>query len=466
MAIAAVILAALSQLPLQAEFVFLKDGSILEGTIVTDAADTLTLRVKDEKIKKIPRDNIMRLLYTRLKMGKIYIQRRDGKGVVAFIVDEDQESYTFRKELYSPEEFIINRSEVLFLAEKNPSGLQVDGSAGTDRVSLKWLPPYGEVKKYNLYLKKNDKDKYELIDSTWSKSITLKNLTSNTNYFLIVTSIDSEGYESTPSNELKIKTANIPPAEPEITSSGDIKSDERNIIWNGSIDTDGKVEKYRIYGTQDHNRTIIAEIMKTEYFLRNALSYTKVEIAAVDDKGDESVTAEVNLLPETTFEIQPGLIIPLGKFKNMFNPGYGGMLSFSENNLFFKNFTGGVALGFYYMKGNDLMTEKDKDYHNFILVPLYLTSGYNYGIGESLKIKPLLSFGSAYMDVKYKDASSPAKPNKHLQIISPAFKAGIAAKYSLTEYISFSAGCEYGAIIQNNGVLNSIYVNAGIGYSF
>ena len=86
-------------IPLSAESIFLKDGSIIDGTIISDGASSVMVRLADRKTKQIPRSEIMRILYTELKMGKIYIQKRDGKGIVAYMVDEDRESYTFRMEL-------------------------------------------------------------------------------------------------------------------------------------------------------------------------------------------------------------------------------------------------------------------------------------------------------------------------------------------------------------------------------
>ena len=142
-------------------------------------------------------------------MGKIYIQKRNGEGVVAFIVDEDQESCTFRKDLYKPQEFNLKRAEVLFMAGKNPSGLKVEGVIGTDRASLSWLPPYDAVKKYNLYIKKDKNAKYEFVESVSDKDADIKKISSNTTYYLIVISVDDQEYESEPSNELIITTGNI-----------------------------------------------------------------------------------------------------------------------------------------------------------------------------------------------------------------------------------------------------------------
>ncbi|NCC45307.1 MAG: hypothetical protein EOM18_17375, partial [Clostridia bacterium] len=88
--------------PLSAEYIFLKDGSILKGTIVSDTAATVNLRLEDRRMQRIPRSDIMRILYTDLYMGKVYIQKIDGKSIVAYMVDEDRDTYTFRMEIYKP----------------------------------------------------------------------------------------------------------------------------------------------------------------------------------------------------------------------------------------------------------------------------------------------------------------------------------------------------------------------------
>ncbi len=464
-----VIFTAISELPLKAEAVFLKDGSIVTGTITADSAVSVDIRINDKTVKQIPRGSIMRILYTKLKMGKIYIQKRDGKGVVAFMVDEDQDTYTFRKELYKPEEFVLNRSQVLFISEKNPSGLQVIDKVGIDRVSLMWEPPYDAVKIYKVYIKKNDKDKYELIDSTWSKSIKLKNLKSNTNYFIIVTSVDTDDYESSPSNELKIKTKNNPPSEPVITSSGDIKSEERNVIWNPSADVDGKVEKYRIYGTKNKKREMIAEIRKTEYILKNGLNYSRVEIAAVDDSNDESDPARVELsIKDTTLGCYPGMIIPLGKMGEMYNTGYGGMFNYTGRNILINRFEAGIGIGFYYAKGKEIIKDNKPEYLNYMLVPLFINSGYRIELPYNFSFTPMLSFGGAYTRMTYirRDSITLNEVEKTKSFIDPVVKCGLAIEYNITDSISLSLSGEYGMFVEKDGPVDFIIAGIGVGYRF
>lgn len=463
-----VLLFAVSELPLKAEAVFLKDGSIVDGTIESDSAAAVTVRLSDKKRKQILRKDIMRILYTELKMSKIYIQKRDGEGLVAYMVDEDRVSYTFRKELYNPAEFVLNRSDVLFISEKNPSGLKVDGEIETDRVSLKWLPPYDDVKKYNIYMTKNKSGKYEVIDSTKDKTITLKNLTSNTTYYILVTSVDISDYESSPSNELKITTKNISPDKPEITSYGDINADERKIIWKASNDPDGKVEKYKIYGTKDDKREMIAEIKKPEYILKKALEYKRVEITAVDNNGSESDSSDVKLLKNTVIGFYPGVIIPLGKLGEMYNIGYGGMLTLSEKNLYFRNFEAGVSAGFYYAEEKNLLKDGKSNYDTFMMAPLLINAAYRFEFWDNYSVTPSFSFGFTYINMKYINLNTMTyAPEENTDdIIDPTIKCGLGLGYSITETISVSLTGEYGMFVEESGPISFVIAGLGIEYRF
>ncbi len=603
---AVAIIVAGSEHSLFAEAIFLKDGSIISGSIISDAASSVSLRLSDNKIKQIPRSDIMRILYTELKMGKIYIQKRDGKGVVAFMVDEDQQSYTFRKELYNPEEFVLKRSEVLFISEKNPSGLQVVGEVGTDRVSLEWQPPYDAVKRYNLYMKKSEKDKYEMVESTGSKSIKLKNLSPKTNYYLMVTSVDKEDYESSPSNELKITTSarvdvqlkdgktfktylviddqnaytfkdnlddkedkvvkksdvlyiterypsalrgnadtgsielewfapydpmnvyniytkkkgeeyqlastssgnsytlkglsgnteytikvtgvgndkvetkssnelklstrNTPPAEAVITAVVKLDTGELSITWTAATDNDGKVELYRIYGKKDDKRELISELKKTEYTLKDFESYDKVELVAVDDKGDESDSVKVKVASgggETALGFTPGVIIPLGKFGEMADIGYGGMLCLTERNLYFDGFETGIGTGFYYAEGKDRIKEGKPLFHRFLIAPLLINAGYRFNFWESFSVIPTISLGAAYFNMTYLKYDS-IKMDEEIteNFVDPMVKCGVGIEYSITESFSVSLISEYGMFIEMSGPMEFITAGIGVNYRF
>ena len=122
-----VIAGLLLSIPLNSGYVFTKDGGIVEGTITSDPAAAVTVRQKDSRARQIPHASNLRILYTEFYMGKVNVQKKDGKNVVCYMADEDRESYTSRKELYNPEELKLRSDHVLFITRGNPSGL--DGEA-------------------------------------------------------------------------------------------------------------------------------------------------------------------------------------------------------------------------------------------------------------------------------------------------------------------------------------------------
>ncbi|MBN1500379.1 MAG: hypothetical protein JW982_09490, partial [Spirochaetes bacterium] len=117
------------QIDLFAEYVFLKNGDIKKGAIVSETASTIVLKAVDKKTYSIERNTILRILYTEIYLGKVFVQKNDGKNVVCYMVDENRETYTFRLELYKPVEFVLTREEVLFIARGNPSGLELINDA-------------------------------------------------------------------------------------------------------------------------------------------------------------------------------------------------------------------------------------------------------------------------------------------------------------------------------------------------
>jgi hypothetical protein len=160
--------------PLAAEAVFLKRTDLLlKNNFYLRARAQSQCELRIEKPGRSSRQHHA-IINTRTKTWQDICSEERRERIVAHLEDEDRESYTFRKDLFSPEEFTLKRNEVLFMAEKNPSGLQPDGEIGTDRVSLKWLPPYDPVKKYKLFIKKKQSDKYEPADTTGSTSATDK----------------------------------------------------------------------------------------------------------------------------------------------------------------------------------------------------------------------------------------------------------------------------------------------------
>ncbi|MBN1501065.1 MAG: hypothetical protein JW982_12965 [Spirochaetes bacterium] len=442
--------------PLFAEFIFLTNGAIVEGKITGETADTITLRTKDRKTLEIRRSTIMRILYTELKLGKVYVQKRDGESVLAYMVDENRESYTFRKELYKPQEFILKRDDVLFIAEKNPSGLKIDGETGQKSIPLKWLPPYDIVKKYNIYLKEKKTDKYVLIKSTQSKTAVITGVKSNTEYFIIVTSVDSDNYESSPSNEIKVITKNIPPSKPAIKSAVKTGTGEREIKWEESVDEDGTVKNYNIYGMRDRKFDLIMETKKTEITVKDDIAYKRYKVSAIDNNGDESKFA--NIYKNTLMVgIKPEFVLPVGKLSDLFSMGFGFSADISYIGLLFSGSVISFNTGYLrWIGGADNI-----DYMN--MIPLMLSAGYKYNFTESFAVRGMIGAGGVFMNTGMTDATMQDVTVNGFEFI---FSENVNLIYNLNDKFSISGGVKFYSVYESSGLKSFAGVEAGMTYLF
>jgi hypothetical protein len=455
-------------MPLSAEYVFLKDGAIVEGTITSDAAGTVTVRTKENKSRSIPRSNIMRILYTELYMGKVYVQKTDGKNVICYMVDEDRESYTFRKELYNPEEFKLRRDQVLFMARGNPTGLE--GEAGTDRVDLKWFPPYNPVKRYRIYIKGPGEKAYKLADETGSKNITLKGLKSNTKYFIYVTALDSAGDESLPSNELVITTKNLPPSKPEILSIDKLPAGGYRITWKESSDFDGKLAGYKVYKKLDREISVIGETKKTEFVLLKNEKFDGVFISAVDDLKAESdlSTVYTEYRPEIGISVNPAFLYPLGKLKDMADYGYGAEFKLELLNYFLPKLELSADTSLFYLPGKGDFYESESKVISLMFAPVMLSAGYAFYLLENFAVIPNVSAGAIYVQYDYSYFDIPDSKEKNVSDyeIDPALGAGILFRYLVTDSVYVNLSADYRIFFEESGSFSYCTAAVGAGFRF
>ncbi|MCL1864781.1 MAG: hypothetical protein FWF73_03105 [Spirochaetes bacterium] len=193
-------------IPLRAELVFLNDGSIIEGEIVNDVKESITVKDNDNRLHEIRRINITKISQS-IKSGKVYIQKRNGEGISAHIINENKTSYTLRTDLDNPDEFIIKKRDILFISGLSPSN--VIGTQESSQISLTWTKPHVSVKHYKVYCSTGKNEKYKLDGITSDNSYILKNVASNKTYYIIVTSIGMDNLESPPSDELVLTTKDI-----------------------------------------------------------------------------------------------------------------------------------------------------------------------------------------------------------------------------------------------------------------
>lgn len=453
-----------------AETVFLKDGSIIEGRIISDAAGAVTVRDKDNKTRTVQRGNIMRILYTELFMGKVYVQKTDGKNVICYMVDEDRESYTFRKELFSPEEFKLKRDQVMFMARGNPSGLE--GEADTDRVELKWFPPYNQVKRYHIYIKAPDDKTFRLADETKRKSVTIKDLKSNTKYLLHVTAVDNAGDESLPSNELVLITKNIKPDKPEKINftrkySADGKKYTAELTWSTASDPDGRVKGYNVYKRDDGRDILLGKITSAAYSVKDLVAGEEYQfkVKSIDDKEEESEDPAVLMIreqPFISFELNGYYIITNGRLGEMLDYGYGGFLSVYMTNIYFAGFDTGFSSGYWMFEGEHSRV------NSAFMVPMLLTLRYRLPVMWGIYLSPAIHGGFFYnsIDYSYIDQASSEEKEATDTSFEPAVLGGGCIGYGVTDVLHFTAGAYYGVIFEQDRRLEMTAFSAGLSLMF
>ncbi len=448
------------------ENVFLRDGGIINGSITRESALTVTVRKKDGKSETIPRGRIMRILYTELNMGKIHVQMRNGKNFEAYIVDEDQKTYTFRKELTSPQEETVKRSEVLFIAERNPSGLA--GTAETDSASLTWYPPYNPVKHYRLYVSEKGKSDFRALAESRRTSYTVRDLRSNSAYVFKVTAIDGKNEESLPSNELELVTKNIRPNTPgEITAMKSAPGSDGAITatlrWQVATDPDGTIAGYSVYRHTEQGKKREAKVAAAEYTAHGLVPTVRnrFEITSVDDRGDESEDSAdiiVGVAPWSWFvEARFDYVIPQGTFSDLYGPGYGGTLTAGMSGLPLDGLDLGVTAGCWYFEG------EYRDTDSAWIAPVLAALRYRLNLFGGLYAVPAVELGYAYCRTTFKkrNASTFALDTVTESAFEPMGIAGLSLLRRITDTISLTAGGRYGVIYEQDESMRMVCVRAG-----
>ncbi len=112
---------------LHAESVFLKDGSIVEVKIIKETDAEIQVVLKNKEQRSLPRRDVLRTVYHDEYRQLRYIHLLNGDVLEGFIVDEDRESYTYRKDLASNKENRVAKTRVDFVSKN-----RVAARAGKD----------------------------------------------------------------------------------------------------------------------------------------------------------------------------------------------------------------------------------------------------------------------------------------------------------------------------------------------
>lgn len=449
--------------PLQAEFVFLKDGSIIDGKIISDEADSITIRQKDQKINTIARTDLIRIIYTDLYMGKVFVRLTTGEVVEGYQIDEDRDNYTFRKEINKPEEFTLSRKKVMFIARTNPTDLSSEASI--ERIVITWSPPFKPAKSYKVYMREiKSGEPFKVAGETADVEYVLKNLSKSTSYEVYVTAIAETGEESLPSEKIITNTIPVSPDELRITekNSDDGKLVTLTMTWDSVTDTGSRVASYSIYNIDD-DRKKIGNTTGNEFVMKDFPAEGRhwFALVSVNDLGVEST--DVKAVYDAGFKIYTRImgsyIYPLGTMKELSESGYGGLFDFGLSR---KKYSLGIETGYFRFNCKD-------DIKSMVMIPALLEMNYMIPLFYTFSFRPVIKTGGSFDMIEYivHDKADPlitritSKKN-----FDPMCSAGAYLQFDITDHITISAGVEYAVIFQKSGRMSFASGSSGIGIIF
>ena len=387
-------------MPLRAEMVFLTDGSIINGEIIISVDKSITLKDDYNRLHEIQRTNIIRIRPSE-KIGKVYIQKRNGEGIYAYIVDENKFFHILRTELYNPNEFTIEKSDVIEILDFVPDNL--NGVSESNQIYLTWSKPRASVLSYKIYYSTVANGKYKLDGTTTDNSYIIKNISSDKTYYIIVTSIGMDKSESPPSNELIIQAKVVIPPPPALSPPKNLmktltSDDKIGLTWDAAESASTGIKEYRIFTYGLNNN--IREDGKTEKTAYTLFQYPKkirkISVKAVDDSGLESEEAiiknDITDSFKSAFSIKPMFLHPIGRVKEVADFGFGGSIGFSYYEFISYNTTLSFETGYLRWAKNDEQFKR-----NMYMVPITLSIGQRYNFTESLSLSALIGGGAIFV---------------------------------------------------------------------
>lgn len=442
-----------------AELVFLKDGSIIKGKILSETASTVVIRNDKGKVKRIPYGKIMRTLYTEIYLGKQLVRLTTGRSFEAYVVYENRKKYVFRYKLNEPEEFEIPRDKVLYLSRNNPT--ELDGRPDETSVRLTWNAPYSPPAKYAIYYRYAGVGKWKKAGESHNTSYEMKNLKKKTTYQFMVKGVDKEGKESLPTNVLVIKT-NIPPSKPrkvaviEKKSAGG-KEMTVNMKWKPATDEDGGVTHYVIYEVDENRLKKRGETRNTSFSIRNLDPEKKYRfhVAAVDN--DNTSSELPDLRPRHRFGLMLYGHYNMLLTKNMDNVKNGISVTLHADYQFFirNGFILSAVVGTSFtLHGNKKGTADEKN-----LIPLGFWGGLGVGYEVTRWLSLNLKVMGGYMLSILDNRTSNEQTRSNDLGLNPMFEAN----FFIGERLVLSVNLGYLGIFYKENMLHDMQFGAGVG---
>lgn len=104
---------------LHAEYIYLKDGQVIQGTVESEDASGYKVKTKYQT-RWISRGDVVRIMFGERKMEPIFLLMNDGSSKKGFLVDQDAEKIIMREKEDSPKEITVLKKDV-----KQTSGSEI-----------------------------------------------------------------------------------------------------------------------------------------------------------------------------------------------------------------------------------------------------------------------------------------------------------------------------------------------------
>jgi fibronectin type 3 domain-containing protein len=464
----------------------MKNGSMLDGKILSDRNQTLVVRRADNGMSEtVRRSDILRIIYTDLYLGKVYIRMANGEIRPGYIVDEDAKQYTVRSNITKIEEYKIPRSKVMFVARSNP--MDLNGIATTMEIILRWVEPFVPGKKYRVYLRENTTPTFSMISEQTAKHIKIRNLRGDTKYTMYVTAIDAQGVESFPSEQITISTLNTPPRSPRGVTKH-IEHNDLVLSWQPAEDIDGSVHEYEVSVKTSSGEYERLGVSPKPSFAVRSREFGKtmtMRLIAFDNSGASSsptiVTVSDNRISETVGKditpkkisydpqdpfdnegsgkkriimgVLPVYMHPYGLAGKVIDNGFGVTVTLKTHNFLYPNLQLGLDTGLFRFSGKDETVKK------MIMIPVMAYAGYRLIMGESFSVLPSISMGGLFMTTEYEDATFRRTTRSGIEA---AARLSISAEYLFSPTLSLSFGAGYMLVYEKIEMLRFAEIHAGV----
>ena len=438
--------------PLKADFLFLGDGSIIEGSIVQQKAMSVTVRKKkDGRLLTISGYEILRIRQKNIWTEHRWLRSKDGVVYHAFIVDESSSSWCIRRDISSAVEVTVPKDGSVFLNGDAPPAVST-AIPKTGAAELSW-DGKGE---YRIYCRKKGED-YRYAGHSASGNISVQGLKGSSQYEAVMTRLLPDGVESVPSEPVQFTTPNTPPLPPSELHCRLLTGKESNLAlsWDGDSDEDGVVERYRVYLRDADVPAVIGTTMRRDYLVRGvdpAIPHS-FSVTSVDDAGAESAQSRVIASRDTSrfcYEIRPVWIIPLSGLTRDFSSGYGIRMTMERADCFLTGLGLGGSSGIFMFSGKGNVKKGDA-------VPLSAHISYTRKFVPWFALSGAIEPGGLYLSIL-------KTGQKRSSSFLPAADVSVSGVFTLTRNFGFSVAAEYG-LLRRSGSYQQ-YCSPGVSLLF